>query len=949
MNNKIKITTFFDTFKKIPVSSIFLFIRSTFLYYFSEIILILLLAFLLYLQFFTPLNDYLWSGMEKQQQYLKNLLSSDVKFNSSQASPTKKLFNQAVNCHLIQFDPKTFILSIAPKQDIILLKNNRISRPSYQCKQPEIVIDALYHTRYGDKIRKDIKRWNQFHYYTAVRDNRLMPKLNKSSAVLFLSRGEHPNQWQAYQKIKSISIPSSSNDKDLALNYGFLGYNLSRHFNDWQVATPPDNPNIQLQFLSTLPAQAVPIIIQIVGDIQNIELNGVDKTAELSILQLCSHKKLPPTCDKNEPTQASQIIIPTLAHQTKISITVRPINNLTRDLSQRLKAYQYESQPSEKEQSYKMDEINIALKYSPKDQATYHLEWQDKAPYVKRLETASIDFKIISADKVVLFAKEEQQSPEQQMPKITKEGLNLGLAPIVGIDKQDYQSLAGYLFQQDLNKKAEFSLTIRADYQKIALKHLMAQAKIMQKKDKNKYNRQRRGAVILLDGGPCTSKQVLSGQNCIDQQTGHILTAATIPMVKAGANIWDIKAIGAWNPFLSPLSTHAWSQGNVHYNPGSTFKPITALSAIQLALNGNQDIAQAIAGLSPSQLPKIMGLKPTDFELVIPHWEGKRALPDFVVHNYKNHTISRSFKTARYSGCPNARKKNISDQLGLCESIMTSMNIYFMKMALLIDQDKLLSPVHKGEMVGFPKDLQFQKTLHHIFPEKRLDLSQDLKFNKPHSGRLNMELINASVEKNTTQHQLNLIQNSIGQAVQVTPLHMAMLYNSISNGQVILPKLFPSSNSESHPALLEGHWQEGVQLKSVNDNHPLIYVGLNNLHAGLHAVVNGRNINRSKNKIRSGGYGGTASGSFLRHARKLMKHAYGKTGTAATQKDLLSLWFTGWIDPIPELGFKRRIIFTCMLTHGRSGKDTGGGTCAPVIAKILTDIMHQNKLKQEQQ
>ena len=913
---------------KIPYKSFYLFIKGHFFYYFAEIILLLFLCS--YLIFGHLITDQLWLKMEQQQNHLKILLESDLKPKVTKDSLTQGLFNKATQCRLIHFNKKTFMIEIASKQALLLLHHKKINYP--QCAKPKKWLEQLYKTRQGQQIRKQIKGWNKYHYYTAIRDNR--PYDNQASHFLFTLRGERPNQWQVYQKNKSLLMPASSLNKDLPLSYGFLGYDLMQQFNDWRVIAPPRLKKGKIQFSNIIPALSTTLLIDVIGKIEKIEINGIDKITSIPILRLCQHKRFPPKCTKHELTKANRIQFPASLKQRKIVISVQPVNHLTEALAKKLITYHYSIEKHPKGKKYTVKENNLSLRYSTKDKASFYLQWKDTKPYIKRLKTAPIDFQIVSADNMTLFKKTSQP---HSVARITPKALELGLAPIVGIDRYDIQSLAGYLFQQKLTTQQNIQLSIQTDYQAIALKYLTEGINKLSYPEK--YIRQRRGAVILLDGGACNSQQILNGDNCTDNKIGQILAAATIPMVKTGANIWDVKGVEKWNPALSPLSTHAWSQANVHYFPGSTFKSITALTAIQEALSGNIKIAQIIAGLSQQKLFKKLGLKSTDYSLIIKNQAGKE---DFEIHNFQNEKLSKALKTPLYSGCPKARYKSTSSQLGLCESLMTSINLWFIQIALLIDQQKLLASDQISEKIGIPKDLAFQKMIHHIFPENYFNLTQPLGFKQPHYGRLNMEPIVLALDKKETGHQLNLAQNSIGQAVQVTPLHMAILYASIANGQIITPKLFPLHENSVVKPLLTGHWRKGIHIKSADGLS--VKVGLANLHAGLNAVVNGRNIHRKGKKTWAGRYAGTASKAFLKNSKKIMKYVYGKTGTAATDINhhLLTLWFTGWIDPSPKLGLKRRIIFSCMMTHGRSGKDTGGKICAPIIAKILRDIVNGN-------
>jgi cell division protein FtsI/penicillin-binding protein 2 len=91
---------------------------------------------------------------------------------------------------------------------------------------------------------------------------------------------------------------------------------------------------------------------------------------------------------------------------------------------------------------------------------------------------------------------------------------------------------------------------------------------------------------------------------------------------------------------------------------------------------------------------------------------------------------------------------------------------------------------------------------------------------------------------------------------------------------------------------------------------------------------------------------GTARAAFQRFYKHGRCRTYGKTGTAQVARGKKkapynSAWFIGWHE---DKQGKADVSFACMVTHAYAkGKRSGGAVCAPIIARILSDLEKAKK------
>src|SRR5205085_4228182 len=167
-----------------------------------------------------------------------------------------------------------------------------------------------------------------------------------------------------------------------------------------------------------------------------------------------------------------------------------------------------------------------------------------------------------------------------------------------------------------------------------------------------------------------------------------------------------------------------------------------------------------------------------------------------------------------------------------------------------------------------------------------------------------------------------------GDRVNATPLAIATVYASVGSGRIVRPTIVKVPRTGPCPK----------DRADADECMPLLPAGrtademLARLRAGLHAVASVR-----------GSPGGTAAAVFNDATHRDLLRANGvpmlfvKTGTATIIRNKrFSLWTAGWIEG-SDSGIRSRMAFACFITYGRNS-DTGGGTCAKLVADFLVRL-----------
>lgn len=489
---------------------------------------------------------------------------------------------------------------------------------------------------------------------------------------------------------------------------------------------------------------------------------------------------------------------------------------------------------------------------------------------------------------------------------VTADAFDLGLAPLVGWGAEDDGSIAAALAARPDGTPDDVQLTVDANLQRAARKALVDRMKDLF--PTKRPDSPRRASLVLLDAGD-------------GARAGDILAMVDLPELPERRNQWDVEALAAGGDRNNPLAGHAFRAGDVDTMPGSTFKLVTALAGVDAAARGDDRVWSVLAGESTlSDTARAMGINPQGLGELTVAGEGGKS---FTVHNASiAHTLAKDSLSVAESKCPPARP-GIVDQVGVCEALITSSNLWFAGLSLLTDGSKVVGPDGHESARPTP-DLAMAAVLCRLYRlaepagcagGKPLDL---LRGALPAAVRLLAEPVRLPAIEANGARRVTLATNAYGQGVTMTPLAVASIYASVATGRVVLPRLLPFAAPDTTVDP-----NEGLPLFAQEGDGERRRRGLEMIRAGLHGVANVAP--------------GTAHAVFA--DKGLRARVFSKTGTAETVgKRIYSSWYAGWIEPAAGSGITRRLAFACVVT--RTGT-YGSTSCGPAIAALLTTLDKQ--------
>jgi cell division protein FtsI/penicillin-binding protein 2 len=511
----------------------------------------------------------------------------------------------------------------------------------------------------------------------------------------------------------------------------------------------------------------------------------------------------------------------------------------------------------------------------------------------------------------------------------------LGLLPLVGFGESDRYSLIGQAVRLVAeNDSKSLDLTIDPDIQRLALD----QARALVAGDGPNaaalapgHGAERRASIVLIDAGPA--------RGGYDARAGRVLAAATVPATPRHLSFWDLIAADSYRPAESPLAARAWSQNDRHFAPGSTFKAVVALAAVDRAARGDEKVRRALGlergaqgGLTTGELGEVFGRQ---YEFA---WDNNTLdVPIRDLPQSKDHEIRNAGETPLCA--MTVPPCGQGGRIGLRRALATSSNIWFARLALFLDEARIMTTLPNGQRreSGEPpspdKPLTLDRVLTRIWPKPRIDLVPGFaeRLGRPPlpGARTYATPITLDALLPDRPRRLSLALNGIGQSTQATPLAMASIMASIATGKIVRPRLTP----EALPVPADRGdtaWPgDDVIAPEAPDDGGKADPGrtielLNGLRAGLHDVVTN----------------GSAADAFRN--RPYMSNLYGKTGTAETGDSVSStnsVWFAGWVDGVGgHAGAGRRLAFACVATHMKRDGAFGGSVCAPAIERLLTRL-----------
>lgn len=553
--------------------------------------------------------------------------------------------------------------------------------------------------------------------------------------------------------------------------------------------------------------------------------------------------------------------------------------------------------------------------------------------------------KVATGYRVVLAGDPNRNLVEAATGDFTVDAYDRGLGPIVGAGPTQFGSLT-----RALRGSADSSVTLTIDP--------VAQRAV---RDVLEDRRKRCGG---SGGGDCvfTHRGVRASVVLIDasdDRAGEIRAMVAWPPGEVGSHVWDLAAGGggAWRS--TATSRQAWSVGFDGFSqPGSTFKSVTSLAAIDAALDpenpARTDLGRLLRGeMNQSEQARYLSFRtrvgvPQDQRgrdcraqpgadpgaanmLFVP----KRGGGSFAcLQNYAESPHSNYFMSTSVSRCPAAGGSRGATQMGMCEALIKSSNMFFGGVSLLLDGPKVFT-AGSGEHAPAPNALALARMANRIVPPQgdanqyndlmrgALPRRASLLFYDPRPVTIENSRPNpASPTAPKPDRRVLAATAGYGQNVYAAPLVIASIYASIGANRVVRPRLVPL---EKLPVNRPRDPLEGARLlANGTPQEQARYLAI--LRAGLHGVVAAR--------------GGSAT-SYLANAQSLLQNGnesrlFGKSGTATITKRYNTVWFVGWIEGNQNSGITKRLAFACQVIQQPVGqKMTGGKVCAPLIRDIL--------------
>jgi len=469
--------------------------------------------------------------------------------------------------------------------------------------------------------------------------------------------------------------------------------------------------------------------------------------------------------------------------------------------------------------------------------------------------------------------------------------LKNGLVPLIGIGKKTPFSLYGLLARSQIPFKTnEITLSINSRIQAIAQKTLNHHVNQMCRRDKKyrkkQFCKQRKASVVILNA-----------------KTGAILAAANHPLPPKNIHPWDLQTFDRFYSKNNPMTLQAWQGIGVHSAPGSSFKPVVVMAALDMQSYKNVNhMVQELSHISPI-------------------YDKAQSIKDF----YQSY-MSKKSETYWEENIFPCFTKPKNDQLTLTDAIMRSKNGWHRRLAILMDGEKAFSYdsdclpntsqsfdlpdfnlCRIAKRLGFDSFIDLAPHLDQTIrlrPDRLKHIAGDILF--AHAGEL-------ALCKKGSNKMKELAKTAIGHGVSATPLQMARVAASIATQKIVMPDLFSQYN---HGLLASA------------PRHQALYLdGLDILQKAM-----GKVVQYGKVKEEFSDYEG--------HQR-----VYGKTGTASMfeneekdRKDEYNTsWFVGW--QAPEHDTNPPLAFACMMTHAlHPGYRKGAEVSAPVIKDILKQI-----------
>jgi cell division protein FtsI/penicillin-binding protein 2 len=827
----------------------------------------------------------------------------------------------------------------------------------------DTALKILCDTPQGNQVIAEIDQWNSSFELLALRDDFNRPSGaevscdNGEVVRLYMHLGcrDSGRHWTARialngkdTGLSAVAATGSAPFKDFAM----LAEEHERWMNDWLVAGPlgesaPGLP-YQVQFTSTLPASTKRAVVQVIGNLHSIEIEkkaqpivadgvaGRDTQqiafdqGSVTVKVLCKytrkifrgrnrHSKIVRTaeCKPGSGDDTPRAYVITISSNGKTTPSVKLYAS---PRQARFSAVVQDRNDNDRRRWVLQRSANIAVSCKRPLQdcvaADFTLEWSPPTP----TKSVDVDYDVVDRNGTSLIDDDGQ---------ISADALSAGLAPVVGLGLGDPGSLVWSLDRSlSLRETDQDEVRLSIDLRSQAIVNEILRRRMTERESGKVGGHTKRAAFVLMDAGDSPA------------ESGQILAAASVPSVESGYNIWDLRALMESDAASSPLLGHAWIAPDGASTPGSTFKAVTGLALIERALaNPSDSFVPFLLGAQAGDARRKLDIRqdpanPTRDALLVPIGNGDAACPNVkrcqAIRNAEGEAkIEAAYLTTKESKCTAARAGSLA-QIGMCEALISSSNLYFGGVARYLDEQKVLEP---GRSARDAKELDKDK------PVPDLELASmaqrfmcgshklPLLSSAPSAvSRRAYRLWSSPVDVLASHAGVNRRQNvalsGFGQAVSATPLAMTAIYGSIAARRIIRPRLTVSSGTDPSQ-------------NACADNVPLLRNGsasaqaqyLDILRSGLSGVVFSPS--------------GTAY-PHISHRTAFAGRLFAKTGTAQVEGLDYTAWLVGWIEPAPAAksltGAPRRLAFACMVTDSKS---SGGATCGPIVDEILAALEGQ--------
>lgn len=544
--------------------------------------------------------------------------------------------------------------------------------------------------------------------------------------------------------------------------------------------------------------------------------------------------------------------------------------------------------------------------------------------------------------------------------EFTPASLELGLAPVVGGGASQWGSMA-WALRGGKGAVRSAALTINLREQQI-IRDVLEERRMRcvgaaPPKDCVFRNPSARAVIAVIDASK--------------ERAGEVRAMVSWPPGQTGAHVWDVAASSGgsgrrWRGTATAKT--AWSVGYDGLSqPGSTFKVVTALAAAEAALKRQNPDAEKIQRLLEGNMSLLDGIEFLNLRQRIKVSENDRARDCRVVAGppytrdanmlyVPRHTPGlfkclQNFESLGHlayqappavSGCPPGRSAGPGAgqaQLGLCEALMRSSNLFFGGLSFKLDGSKVMQGSQERD--GPVKNLDLEAMADRLLPPSPNDQSgYDLmRGSLPRPAallRLDRRPITieaANPPGKAPDRRVMTTTSGYGQNVYAAPLAMAAIYASLATRSVVRPRLVPRT---AIPAQAPADVNTPI-LQAGTEEERDRYLGI--LRAGLHGVVakpggSARSYFAPVTPRRGAALEAVGRSALLTTGNQ--PRLFGKTGTATISTRFNTLWFAGWIEGDSKRGIKTPLAFVCQaIQQPRGQKLTGGSVCAPIIRDIL--------------